>query len=170
MEATRGKGWAVAYWMFTWCSDAAWINVLWAFLSVNGLIIVLEATLIICLQQNSHIDFDRSLIKSTISTTKFKQRILRTLFHLFKKNSPLQFQLADILSFHSILQTHTYAGKDCDAKLVCLMPRRDCFSLCTERWKAERLWGICLRGTDRCWQYGIHSKCKWEAFRSALAR
>lgn len=114
------------------------------------LIIVLEASLIICLQQNSQIDL--SLIKSSISTTKFKQRILRTLvlfflffcvfsFFLKKQTSPLQFQLPDILSFHSVLQTHTCAGKDCDAKLVCLMPRRDCFSLCTERWKAERLWG-----------------------------
>lgn len=151
-------------------SRTAWINVLWAFLSINGLIIVLEVSLIMCLQQNSHIDFDMSLIKSSISTTKFKQRILRTLVLLKKKNSPLQFQLADILSFHSILRTHTCAGKDRDAKLVCLMPRRDCFSLCTERRKAERRWGICLRGTDHCWQYGIHSKCKWEAFRSALVR
>lgn len=50
------------------------------------------------------------------------------------------------------------------------MPRRDCFSLWRERRKAVRLWGICLPGTDHCWQYGIHSKCKWEGFRSVLVR
>lgn len=120
---------------------------------------------------HDNLHFGVWLIKMRVSETKSKPfwRCLCCHLKIIFLKSIVQFQHAKIF-FYSTLQKNTYSGQDCNAQLACVMPRRDCFTLCSERWEAERLRGICLPGTDPCWQYGIHSKCKWEGFRSVLVR
>lgn len=72
-------------------------------------------------------------------------------------------------SFHPAEKHLLWSELRCPVS-VCVMPRRHCFSLCTERWEAGRLRWICLQGTHPCWQHSIRSKCKWEGFRSVLVR